>query len=97
MTIPLNKWIRDDVGKYSFVTHTMFKGGVFYIYYEKDGEERVKKLPYRVNKTRLENTISKIKKEVDWAVKRVERYKNLVANEKEKEMFIGYETGEDDE
>ncbi len=80
--IPLIKRIRDDVGKYSFVTKTVFKSGLFYIYYEKNGKQFVKKLPYRATKTQLEDIISKIKKEIDWEVTRRVRYKSIVDKEK---------------
>ena len=97
MTIPLIKEIRDDVGKYSFISKTEFKSGIFYMHYEKDGKGYVKKLPYRATKTQLETVISKIKIEIDWEVTRRKRYKNLISNEKQKNMYVGYETGEDNE
>jgi len=62
----LHKTNRDNVKKYSFVTKTKFYGGVFTIYYEKDGVEKSKRLPYRASAKQLINCIEKIKKDIGY-------------------------------
>ena len=47
----LYKHIRDLVSKYEFISNTKFTGGYFYMYYNKDGIEKYKRLPYRTKST----------------------------------------------
>jgi len=60
------KWVRDLVEKFTFVTRTELSGGMIYIYYNKNGKEKRKKIPLRANKTRLLNTIEKIKEDINY-------------------------------
>ena len=70
ITITLFKWVRDYVGKYSFIDRTEFKGGIFYLYYTNDGKTYYKKIPYRTNKNQFINVIEKIKSEINYYEKR---------------------------
>ena len=62
----LYKYVREWVDKYTFVTHIAFEKAVFRIYYEVDGEECFKRLPYRASQKQLQITIEKIKEEVHY-------------------------------
>ena len=62
----LYKWIRDHVGKFSFIVKTEFKNATFYMWYEKDGKLKAKHLPYRANKDMLLYTIGEIKKDINY-------------------------------
>jgi len=75
--MPLFKWVRDYVVKYSFITKTEFKAGIFYLYYENDGETYYKKLPYRVSRDKFIETIETIKHEINYYEKRAKRAEEL--------------------
>ena len=64
--MPLYKWVRDDVGKYSFVKKVKFINAIFYIFYEYKGKLKYKKLPFRANKNQLINVIDSIKEEIGY-------------------------------
>jgi len=63
----LYKWVRDEVGKLSYVERTEFKGTTFTIHYLKQGQPKKKKLPYRTTKDILLKTLNSIKKDIDYA------------------------------
>jgi len=62
----LYPWIRNLVSRYSFITRTEFRLAKLYLYYEVEGKERYKVLPFRASKAQLERAIGRIKDEVDW-------------------------------
>jgi len=87
----LYKWVRQFVEKFSFITKTEFKKGIFYIYYEKDDKQKVKHLPYRANRDMLLNIIDKIKKDINYEKIKKERDKKIRAalkKEREKETIF---------
>jgi len=71
----LFKWIREYIKKYSFVEKTEFKKMSLFIYYKKDDELLYKKLPYRANKIQVEQTIERIKQDIDYYKKKAEMAK----------------------
>jgi len=71
--MPLHKHIRDDVGKYEDVIRTEFKNATFFIYYEVDGEEKFKRLPYRATILQLQTAIESIRKEINYYQRRKEK------------------------
>ena len=69
----LYAWIREYIEKYSFVKRTKFKDALFYIYYEKNGKDTYKVLPFRANKKQLQTCIESIKKDINYYEKKQER------------------------
>jgi len=85
----LFKWVRDYVGKYSFITKTEFKAGIFYLYYENDGETFYKKLPYRTTRDQFILTIEKIKEEINYYEKKIKMAEKIREEiEKEKPLIF---------
>jgi len=86
--ITLFKWLRDFVAKYSFITKTDFKSGIFYLYYEKDGQTFYKKLPYRANKEQFVSVIEKIKHDINYYEKRAIRIQEIKDGKRDKPMIF---------
>ena len=88
----LYKWVRELVTKYTFITRTKFFLLNFYIYYEKDGVEKYKRIPYRAEKEQLIRTIDKIKKDINYTEEKQKRdtivKKEIKHDEKNKPIFI---------
>jgi len=87
------KWIRNYVKQYSFITRTEFKGAIFYIYYNKNNKECVKKLPYRAGKTMLRNRIESIKNEIGYYETKLLKSKTIIEelkNEKRETIPFGH-------
>ena len=90
----LHRWIREYVEKYSFITKTEFKGAIFYIYYEKEGKSKHKKLPYRSTKEQLQTLIESIKKDINYYDKRINDIKSGKYSPKKQDMAFLHSSGE---
>jgi len=80
-------WVREYINKYSFVEKVEFKKMSLFIYYKKDGKLFFKKLPYRATKDQVEQTIERIKKDIDYYKKRAVSIKQNV--KKDKPLIFG--------
>jgi hypothetical protein len=65
--MPIYRWVREEIQKYSFIEGSELKGGKVYFYYLKDGKEKAKKLPFRANKEQIQNMIERIKEDIGYA------------------------------
>ena len=70
-------WVREYIRKYSFVEKIEFKNLKLFIYYRKEDGLHFKKLPYRATKAQVEQTIERIKKEINYYEDREERAKEV--------------------
>jgi len=62
----LFKWVRDDIEKISYVKNTRFSCARYYIYYDVDGKEQYKVLPFRADKNTVLKTLRTIEKEIGY-------------------------------
>lgn len=62
----LYKWVREFVERYSFIKKTKFINMYVYFYYDKDGKEVFKRLPYRATKERVQVMIEKIREDINY-------------------------------
>ena len=91
--MPLYTHIRELVDKYTFVKRTEFVKTIFYIYYDVNGRERFKKLPYRTNKDQLVRIIENIKKEIDLETDKNKlklKVNEALENDRKKTNAFGY-------
>lgn len=92
--MPIYKWVRKDIEKYSFITKTEMKLGIVHVYYEHENIKGKKKIPYRADKNKLIKLIEKIKKEINYKEikkQRDEIVKNqLEKDKKEKTILFAY-------
>jgi len=72
----LYKWLREYIKKYSFIKDTKFTGATLHIYYDHDGKEKIKRLPYRTTKTQLIRAIDSIKDEIGFEEDKLQRIKS---------------------
>jgi hypothetical protein len=91
----LFKFVRDDVTKFSFVTRTTFKNGIFYIYYlDKNEEERYKALPYRATRDQLITALESIKQESDYFERKKKEHMIIRQTTNNNPAIAGYIKGE---
>ena len=64
--MPLYKWVRELVTKFTFVTKTEFKNATLLIYYMKDNKEKFRRLPYRAGRVILLKTLDSIRDEIGY-------------------------------
>lgn len=64
--MPLYKWLRTYLEKYSFVTKVELVNSSVKIYYNKNGQETFKRISYRANKDMLIECIESIKKDINY-------------------------------
>lgn len=64
--MPIYKWVREEVEKYSYITDSEMKNGVVYFYYLKNGKRKHKRLPFRANKKQLMALLDRIKKDIKY-------------------------------
>lgn len=83
----LQSWIREYIMRYSFVTETKFTNAILYIYYEKDGKRKCKKLPYRSTRDQVIRCIESIKKDIDFATHQRKRA-GMILKEGKKESAV---------
>ena len=73
------KWLREDLAKLSYISKVRFTGSYVYLSY---GEDKVKRLSYRANKSMLLNALKSIREELGINDKKTEMMKH--------EFIIGY-------
>ena len=88
--MPLYGWVREYLGRYSFIRNvTMKNARVFFWYYDDNDvtkELRYKVLPYRANKMQVEKMIERIKKEINYG--RIKEARDLKVKEEMKEKDL---------
>ena len=72
----------------SYILKTEFKNGVFFMYYESDGNIKVKRLPFRANQQQLIDCLDSIKKDSDYYIKEAEKYVRGDYNISPKKMVV---------
>ncbi|MDX1279517.1 hypothetical protein [Oceanihabitans sediminis] len=80
----LYKWVREEIEKLSFINKTKFTGMYLYLFYDKDGEEKIKRIPYRAKPKQVLDFIEKIKEDIDYYKKREIHIKNYKKTERER-------------
>jgi len=68
----INKWVRDLIEKYTFITKTDLHRGFVRFFYKINNEEKYVKMPLRGGKRMLINRINKIKENIDYKTKQLE-------------------------
>ena len=82
--MPLYKWVREEIEKLSFISKTKFTGTYLYLFYDKDGQEKIKRISYRATPPQVLDLIEKIKKDIDYYARREVHIKNYKKTEKER-------------
>lgn len=90
--MPIYKWVRDFVEKYSFITGSELRNGMVYFYYEKEGKKRYKRIPFRSDKDKVISTIERIKEDIGYdeqkAVRDVKVRKAIKEDDENKDKMI---------
>ena len=84
----IHTWLREYILRYSFITKTDFKNAVLSIYYEKDGKQKKKKLPYRATQEQVIICIESIKKDIDFVSKQRKRAEMILKEGKKESAVI---------
>jgi len=81
----LYKAVRDDIAKYEDIKRTEFKGVYFYMFYDVNGVEKFKRIPYRAGKELVIKRIQQIRAEIDYYKRKEERIESGYYDNKNKE------------
>ena len=60
------KWVRDLVGRFSFIDKIESKNHYIYLYYKKDDVIKSKRIPFRASRDTLIKEIEDIKKDINY-------------------------------
>ena len=90
--MPLYGWVRELIGKYTFIDNiTMKNARVFFWYYEDNDKNKkllFKTLPYRATKYQVERLIKRIKDEIGYDEIKKERDKKVKESLKNQDLIF---------